>query len=140
MARRSKSFLTMCSKNGPRRWRKLNSINFGPQVLALVVLLMVAVPLILYVSYSILGLFGVHAGGFLLALSISIGAGCVLLMLFVLLLTIELVQDYWLDRRYRENRSRKIRISEEYYECQFCGFHQVRESDKSCRICGHNLI
>ncbi len=102
------------------RW-KLNSIRFGPRLLALIATLILIVPLALYLCYVLLGLFDLEAGILLLGIFISIAAGCGLLALFLLLLAVEFAQDRRLDDRHRRSRNRKVLVSEGYYECQYCG-------------------
>jgi hypothetical protein len=121
------------------RW-KLNSIGYGPRVLTLVGILTIAVPLALYLCYWLLELFGIQVGGLMVAIRISITAGVGLLVLFVFLLIIEFMQDRFLDLQYRRTQNRKIRISDEYYECQYCGCQKVRLSDRQCPICGKDLL
>lgn len=119
---------------------KLNSIRYGPRVLAVIGILLLAVPLILYLCYSLLMLIGLRVEVLLRLLSLSLMGGIGLLGLFVFLLVIELVQDRVLDRQYRKTRNRKVKISDEYYECQYCGYQRVRQSDKRCKICDHDLV
>ncbi len=121
------------------RW-KINSIGYGAQVLAVGGILTIALPLILYLGYSVLRFLGLQLDALLIASSISFAVGIVLLVLFLLLLAVELIQDHWRDGQYLKTRNRKVKISAEFYECQFCGDRQVRESDKRCKSCGQDLI
>ncbi len=119
---------------------KLNSIWYGPQILALVGLLIIVVPSILYLVCSVLGFLGLPSGTLWLAIEISLTAGVVLLVLFTLLLAFELIQDHQRDKQIASTRNRKLKISDEFYECQFCGNRQIRQSDKRCSVCGQALI
>ncbi len=121
------------------RW-KINSISYGPRVLTLIVILTVVVPLILYVFYAILDRLGLTLPILPIAITAFLAAGLILLVLFVLLLAVEFTQDHLLNKYYRENRNKKIKISEEYYECQACGNRLVREADRICGVCGQKLI
>ncbi len=122
-----------------RRW-KINSIHFGPRVVAIIGLLTLAAPAVLYLCYSVLGFLGIHLELILSAVSISFAAGVALLALFVLLLGVEFVQDRSRDRQYKRTRMRKLEISEGWYECQACGNRLLRAEDKACDVCGQRLI
>jgi len=121
------------------RW-KLNSIQYGPGLLAIIGILTIGAPLALYLCYSLLALFSFKVGVLLFAIPISVAAGIGVFILFILLLAIEFTQDRFLDHYYRQIQNRKIRISGESYECQYCGNQKVRVSDKRCAICGKDLI
>jgi uncharacterized paraquat-inducible protein A len=121
------------------RW-KLNSIRFGPRLLALIVMLILIGPLAFYLCYVLLGLFNLKAGVLLLGIFISIAAGCGLLVLFLLLLAVEFAQDRWLDDHHRRSRNKKVLVSKGYYECQYCGYSNVHEFDKQCPACGKDLV
>ena len=121
------------------RW-KLNSIRFAPRFLALIAILIIAAPLTFYLCYALLGLFNVRAGFLLLAIFISIAAGCGLLVLFLFLVAVEFAQDRWLDDQHRRLRNRKLPVSEGYYECQYCGCRNVRAFDQQCPACGKDLV
>ena len=122
-----------------RRW-KINSIRFGPRVVAIIGLLTLAAPAVLYLCYSVLGFLGIKLKIILSAVSISFAAGVALLGLFVLLLGVEFVQDRSRDRQYKRTRMRKLEISEGWYECQACGNQLLRAEDKACDVCGQRLI
>ncbi len=120
------------------RW-KINSIRFGPGVLAVIGLLTLVVPSVLMLAYRVLGTAGYRLELLRVASAVSLAAGLGLLVVFVLLLAVEFVQDRWLDRRYRQARNQKVRISETYYECQYCGCQKVLEADHRCPNCGKDL-
>lgn len=121
------------------RW-KLNSIHFAPRLLALIAILILATPLGLYLCYVLLGLFGIRARILLLAIITSIAAGGGLLIVLLALLAIEFAQDRRLDAHYHSLQNRKIQLSEGYYECPYCGYQKVREFEKTCTVCGKDLI
>jgi rubrerythrin len=60
--------------------------------------------------------------------------------LFVLLLAIEFLQDQLLDRRFRQERHKKLKNLDGSYECQFCGCRKVSVDDKRCPVCGQELL
>ncbi len=121
------------------RW-KINSNGFGFRILALIAILTLAVPVILYLCYSALGFLGIRLEIILSVISISFNAGIVLLILFLLLLAVEFAQDRSRDIHYQSIRNRKLKISDEYYECQGCGNRLVRVTDSKCQVCGRDLV
>ncbi len=122
-----------------RRW-KINSIHFGSQVIAVVALLTLAAPAILFLCYSILGFLGIKLQVILSAISTSFAVGVMLLALFALLLAVEFVQDQSRGKQYKKIRMRKLEISDGYYECQACGNRLLRAEDTTCLVCGQRLI
>jgi hypothetical protein len=121
------------------RW-KLNSIQYGPRLLVIIGILTIGAPLAFYLCYFLLERFGFGIGVLLYAVRISVAAGIGVSILFILLLAIEFAQDRFLDHYYRRLQNRKMRISDESYECQYCGSRNLKASDKQCMICGKDLI
>ncbi len=121
------------------RW-KIESNRFGPQVLALIATLTLAVPALFYLFDSVLGFLGIRLEIIRSAMSVSFTAGVVLFVLFLLLLAVEFAQDRSMDIQSQRTRNRKLKISDEYYECQGCGNRRVRAADDKCQVCGQDLI
>ena len=92
---------------------------------------------------------GVVIGGLGLGLSkvaksecfhqVGIGIGLIGLI-FIIGITIWLIiegfQDYYWNQHDLEERNRKIKIDDQFYECQNCGNRRVQEKDVSCNHCG----
>jgi uncharacterized paraquat-inducible protein A len=119
--------------------KKLNSIWYGPRLLALIGLLTIVVPVILELGLRCLGLLGIKVGMLTIVISISRYAGIGLLVLFSILLAIEFIQDHLLDRRYHQERHTKLMNSDGSYECQYCGCRKIGINDKHCPVCGRDL-
>lgn len=115
---------------------KLNSIGYGPKILGIVGLLMAGVPLGLSGIHAVLGLWGIDAGAILTLMKVSLGVGGLLLGIFVVAMAVEFAQDRYLDAHYHKNQWRKVKLPDEYYECQYCGHRRVRQADRSCPVCG----
>lgn len=67
-------------------------------------------------------------------------AGAVALLGFGLFLAVELTQDRRLYAHYQRNRCTKLPLRTGLYECQSCGFQQVRKDDRACRSCGVTFV
>lgn len=119
--------------------RKLNSIWYGPKLLALIGLLTLVVPVIFQLGSRLLGLLGIQVGMLTIVISISKFTGIGLSVLFSILLAIEFIQDHLLDRRYHQERHKKLKNSDGSYECQYCGCRKIRIDDKRCPVCGRDL-
>ena len=119
---------------------KLNSIGYGPKILGVIGLLLAGVPLALYGIYLVLGLWGIDASATLVVVKASLVIGGVLLGVFVILLAIEFAQDHYLDTYYRKRRQSRVKIPDGYFECQSCGHRRVRETDRSCPVCGKTFM
>jgi hypothetical protein len=121
------------------RW-KINSIGYGHRIFAVIAVLIIAVPLVLYLCSWFLGRLGIETMAILFTIRVSVTAGVVLLVLFVLLLAIEFIQDRFLDTYYAKAQNQKLRLADGYYECQYCGSQKVRAFDKQCPVCGKSSI
>jgi hypothetical protein len=73
----------------------------------------------------------------LMRLSVGIGIG--LLVVLLVLIVVEQVQDGYLFRRYLKERRAKLALTDGRYECQYCGFRQVRAEDSCCPACGQGF-
>lgn len=119
---------------------KLNSIGYGPKILGIIGLLLAGVPLALYGIYLVLGLWGIDASATLVVVKASLVVGSALLGVFVILLAVEFAQDRYLDGYYRKRRQSKVRLQDGSFECQSCGHRRVRETDRSCPVCGKTFM
>ena len=70
------------------------------------------------------------------AMYISIAIGALIISILFLLVFIELRQDKVVDRFFAKNVNVKIKISDEYFECQSCGNKRVLKNQTYCTICG----
>jgi len=117
-------------------WRKLNSIGYGPRILAWIGTLLFALPSALLLCTRLLVPFGIQGALLPIAVTVSLAAGVALQLVFVGLLTIEFLQDRQIDSQYHQTQHFKIKLADGYYECQYCGSQKVRAADKQCPICG----
>jgi len=72
-------------------------------------------------------------------IQISFTIGATLFVILIGLIAVEQVQDHYFDVQYQKNRDRKLPLADGNYECQYCGNQKVKESDKTCRVCGKEL-
>lgn len=72
-------------------------------------------------------------------MEISFTIGAVLFVILAGLIAVEQVQDHFFDLRYQKHRDRKLPLANGNFECQYCGSQQVKEKDKTCRVCGKDL-
>ncbi len=116
--------------------RKLNLNEPGTKIIALSGFFLLLVP----------GLFVLLAWLFArlryfiwIAIKISVGVGLLLMIIMAVLMVVETIQDRRYDRWYREQRYKKIKLSGNYYECQYCGYQKVRDIDRACPACNKEL-
>jgi ribosomal protein L32 len=119
---------------------KLNSIGYGPRTIGVIGLLIAGIPVGLYGIYLVLGLGGINASVALALVKPSLIMGSALLSIFVILLVIEFAQDHYLDSYYAKRRHSRLRISDQYYECQSCGHQKIRKVDHICPVCGTTFV
>jgi uncharacterized paraquat-inducible protein A len=119
--------------------RKLNSIWYGPRLLAIIGLLTIVVPVVVQLVLKFLDLLGVQVGMLAIIISVSRYAGIGLFALFSMLLAIEFIQDHLLDRQYRQEQHKKLKNSDGSYECQYCGCRKIRKEDQRCPVCDRDL-
>ena len=123
--------------------RILNLNHFGTRALAVIGLFGVVFPVILYGISILLEAFPQAVSlpsGLVRQLMIgSLGVGCVLLAVFVILLIVEQIQDVLLYQVYRKSRAKRIPLADGRYECQFCGCRTLREFEHTCPVCGKVL-
>lgn len=93
---------------------------------------LMAIPALLYILSSMFGLRELA----LIPMKISALIGTIILLFLFVLLTVEIKQDKRINAFYERNRNTKIRISNNFYECQNCGFHKVRKQEQNCPMCG----
>jgi hypothetical protein len=113
--------------------KKINSIGYGGKIIFVGIVFAFIIPILLsFISRN---------ESILLEISkISFGIGVLILVLFFVWLKIELYQDKKLNIYYEKNKNEKLIIGEYAYECQVCGNRRVRQSDKTCNICGNKFI
>lgn len=116
--------------------KKINSIWFGPRILAAVVIFTLAIPALLYFIHKLL------IPNVLLQymIKVSLVIGILTLLIFLLILFIELKQDKRINKLYNKVKCEKIQITKGIYECQCCGNQKVQEKDSYCRVCGVRFI
>lgn len=106
--------------------KKINSIWYGGKVILLGSILVVMPLGIIPFDFKILNIIS----------QISLTIGCIILIGFGILLTIELHQDKKMNLYHTSRLMNKLVISENKYECQVCGNRNIKKSDSHCIICG----
>ncbi len=74
------------------------------------------------------------------AIKVSWMVGATVLIIFIALIVVEQVQDHHFDAQYRKQRSQEVALANGYYECQYCGNRRVRGNDRTCSVCGRELM
>ncbi len=118
---------------------KLNLNEPSTKFIAMIGLFVCVIPAILSVGSWLLSLASIQSEVIDLMTKTSLIAGIFLSAAFAALLVIEQIQDRLMDTSYHNNRHRKIRLSDAYYECQYCGSQKVQAFDRYCPVCGKGL-
>lgn len=102
-------------------------------------LFIVIIPAFLYGLRILLG--GTGSISILLSglIKISFAVGTLTVVVFLVLMIAEQVQDYYFDKQYQKQRSKKVLLPNGNYECQYCGSQKVTEHDKICQVCGREF-
>lgn len=119
--------------------RVLNLNEPGAKLLSVAVALGVLMPVLLFACLPLLQLFGLNADAIWMSIWIFVTGGGVLAAVLLVLIVVEQIQDHLIDMAYQRNRGQKLRLTETYFECQFCGNRKVRAEDRQCLICGRKL-
>lgn len=119
--------------------RPLNLNEPGVRILSIAGVLVVLIPLFLFAGSLGLKLFGFDAGIISTLIWVFVAAGGSLIAALLVLIVVEQVQDYRIDRNYQRDRGQKLRVTEIYFECQYCGNRKVKENDRQCPVCGKEL-
>lgn len=111
--------------------KKINSITYGHKIILLAATFLVPVPSVCY-------LFGklTEQPLFYRAMRTSLALGFAILLLLLIWLRIELFQDQKIDAFFTANRSTCQLLQQGLYECQSCGYNQIRPEQRSCTMCG----
>jgi len=117
------------------RW-KINSNRYGGRILALAGIAGIVLPLGLFLGARLLDLSGIENFIPLFLMKISIAVGATIIGLFILLLTVEFIQDQILDAYYSRNKKHRLPLTNGHYECPYCGARNLSALDKQCPICG----
>jgi uncharacterized paraquat-inducible protein A len=96
----------------------------------------VLLPAVLYGIMLALRRTGYVTALLLSLIKVSFGIGAFVFIVFLVLILVEQIQDYFYVVRYQKQRSQKVLLKDGFYECQYCGNQKVRENDKSCNVCG----
>jgi len=97
------------------------------------------IPVFLYGVSLLLSLLDIHSVLILGAIKFSFVIGACVFAILLILVVVEQIQDYYIDRLYWKNRDQKIQLADGNYECQYCGNQKVKEHDKNCKVCGREL-
>lgn len=119
--------------------RVLNLNGPASKILTWIAIFLVAIPGLLYLV-GLAYLPGSLHTWLSLATRVSWIIGGLLVGGFMLLIILEQIQDKLLADDYLKNRNRKLKIAAGRYECQYCGNRDVKESDKTCQVCGKGLL
>ena len=114
--------------------KKINSINYGANILMAGCVFGIIIPVILWI------ITGVWDNNILQSMmKVSFGVGIIIFVIFFVHLGIEFRQDSKIDKYYSAHKNVKIHISSGEYECGSCGSRQVHKEDTHCRICGEHF-
>lgn len=69
-------------------------------------------------------------------ITVSLTLGILVFMALLVMVAIELKQDEKLNNYYTNNKNFKVKISDTFYECQYCGNQKVKKDEIYCMICG----
>lgn len=111
--------------------KKINSIEYGNKILVAVIIPLIIVPMCLLCVHDFIDL-----SVLILISRVSFIIGSTLAILFFIFLSIEWNQDKKRNKYYANNMKTKLPISNNRYECQFCGNTKLKASDTICNICG----
>ncbi len=132
----------MCREAGYDRGMRLKKLNLnwpGAKIAGVAGVFGILVPAALAGLARLLSAFGLRVDVIYGLMTLSCLAGALLGGGLLVLVAVELAQDYWLDMAYRRDRHKKVKLPGGFYECQYCGNQKVRESDRRCPICGRPL-
>ncbi len=120
------------------RW-KINSNRYGGRILALAGITGIVLPLGLYLVARLLDLSGREDFIPLFLMKISIAVGATIIGSFILLLTVEFIQDRILDAYCSKNEKQRLPLANGHYECPYCGARNLSALDKQCPVCGKSF-
>ncbi len=101
-------------------------------------LFLVVIPAVLYSITLLLDKAGITSI-LLGTIKVSLAIGGFISVMLLISIIVEQVQDHYIDVQYQKNQGRKLRLANGNYECQYCGNQQVKENNKTCRVCGREL-
>lgn len=114
--------------------RKINSIGYGHKIINSAAILLIVVPAVCYLLSAVTKQLQFH-----LLAKISVALGFLVLLFLFVLLKVELFQDKKINECFKANRHIRILLKNGLYECQACGNNQVKQEEKSCKVCGMNF-
>ncbi|MGE5221951.1 MAG: hypothetical protein ACM3PY_05915 [Omnitrophica WOR_2 bacterium] len=116
--------------------RKLDLNEPGTRIIALASFFLILIPgLLVFFAWLLSSMSDL----IWIVIKISVGAGLLILVILAALMIVETIQDRRYDRWYRQQRHKKMKLSGDYYECQYCGYQKIRDFDKSCPVCNKEL-
>jgi uncharacterized paraquat-inducible protein A len=115
---------------------KLNLNPYGTKMVAVIAIFLGVIPALLYIG-SLLNILSDPAAQQMIKVSLVMGVFAAIVSIALIL--VEHIQDHALDEKYRRTRNKKLKMTADVYECQYCGNRKVRESDKCCQVCGKEL-
>lgn len=118
--------------------RILNLNQPGARLVKIIVLLVGAIPALLY-SISLFLTKESIISFLLTAIKVSFAAGIFVCIALLTLIVAEQIQDHYIDVQYQKNRNQKLPLADGNYECQYCGNRNVKENDNTCAVCGREL-
>lgn len=108
---------------------KINSIGYGPFILAASVVLGLLIPFLLRLFSFVCPIPSV-------LIKISLAIGLLVFVGLIVLLAVEHRQDKKADQFYAGHRDTRLKIGGDGYECQNCGSRSIGENDSRCPSCG----
>lgn len=118
--------------------RILNLNQIGVTLLKVIGLVVVVIPAILY-GTSLLVQDTKLTDILLHGIKVSFAIGALVFVSLLALIVVEQIQDHVFDLHYQKNKDQKLPLANGNYECQYCGNQRVKESDKTCPVCGKEL-
>lgn len=119
--------------------RVLNLNHPGTIFVKIIGLFAVAIPTVLYGILLLWNEPEIVRTLLLSMIRISFGIAAFVLIVLLVLIAAEQIQDHYIDVQYQKNRDRKLLLANGNYECQYCGNQKIKESDKTCPVCGREL-
>ena len=111
--------------------KKINSIGYADKIIGLAILFLVAIPILLYLVNLLLNM-----PILVILMKVSLSYGGLILIFLTVLLMIEFHQDKKLNKHFEDNKNVKLPLENGLYECQACGYRQVKHEQKNCIVCG----
>ena len=111
--------------------KKINSINYGGEIIGIGLLIGLLIPGILLFINRYAKNSGITISAVILAV-----AGALIIVGFFVHLCVELKQDRKINQYYSEHKNVKMKLADGTYECGACGNRIVHKDSSVCNACG----